>query len=402
MIAATNSYVGTLSQRLAAERVGLSARWLARLKELLPVEANDVFPSEQLLDHIPVLIGAIAAYLRAPADEAIAANTAVMDKARELGALRHEQQASVHQLLREYEILAEILETFVAEETSALGLSPTSDECFEVLQRLMRSTRALMRTTVDTFVAAYTATIQERNDRIKRFNQMASHELRSPVSTLLFAGTLLAADIGRADPERLAKLGATVRSNAERLSWLIDNIQRLTRLTDPLDTASEQLVEVSTIAAEVSRQLTEMAAARGVSIEVAPNLPAVTVDPARLELVLLNLVSNAIKYSDSAKSTPTVNVGVVSNAETGSMTICVRDNGLGIPQAAQEAVFDRFFRAHAHLDGKLGVSGSGLGLTIVAECVRAMDGSVRCESAEGEGTAFFVTLPDGPRPSAAK
>jgi hypothetical protein len=72
----------------------------------------------------------VAAYLRAPAEEEIAANAAVIAKARELGLLRHAQDASVHQLLHEYEILSEILESFVTDETRRLDLQPTSPECF--------------------------------------------------------------------------------------------------------------------------------------------------------------------------------------------------------------------------------------------------------------------------------
>src|SRR5262245_5139586 len=107
--ATAEDYAGVVSRRVEAERHILAGRWLSRLNELLTVEPNEVFPSEQLLDHIPALIGEIAAYLRAPANEEIAANTVVIEKARELGSLRHEQRASVHQLLREYEILADIL-----------------------------------------------------------------------------------------------------------------------------------------------------------------------------------------------------------------------------------------------------------------------------------------------------
>ena len=102
-IATAQEYAGVVSQRVAAERLTLPRRWLERLNELLTLEANEVFPSKQLLDHIPTLIEQIAAYLCAPADEEISANTTVIEKARELGHLRHTQQASVHQLLREYE-----------------------------------------------------------------------------------------------------------------------------------------------------------------------------------------------------------------------------------------------------------------------------------------------------------
>src|ERR1700759_3705734 len=101
--ATLEDFAGIVSQRVAAERHALAERWLLRLNEILTVDANDVFPSNQLLDHIPTLIQEIAAYLGAPDDEEIAANTIVIEKARELGLLRHQQQASVHQLLKEYE-----------------------------------------------------------------------------------------------------------------------------------------------------------------------------------------------------------------------------------------------------------------------------------------------------------
>ena len=396
-IAATENYATILSRRVVAERLTLAGRWLGRLKELLTVEVNDVFPSDRLLDHIPALIAEIAAYLRAPADEEIAANAAVIDKARELGALRHEQRASVHQLLREYEFLGEILETFLIDETVRLGLEPSSTECFAVLRRLTRSIATLMRTTVDTFVSEYTATIQAQSERIRAFNRAASHELRSPIGTILFAAGVLERDHVRLtqDGERMGKIATTVRSNAERLVWLVENLQRIARLSEPLDVPSEQRIEVETITTEVARQLEEMAKGRGVSIRVAPGLPTIVIDAARLELVLLNLVSNGIKYSDSRQMESFVEIAPASGAEDNSnvCTIVVRDNGIGIPEADQSAVFERFFRAHTQLDDELGVTGTGLGLAIVAECVEALGGSIRCESSPGHGTAFHITLP---------
>jgi signal transduction histidine kinase len=390
----TDSYAEIVSRRVAEERLTLAAQWLGRLQELVTVRLNDVFPSDQLLDHIPLLIDEIATYLRAPAAEEIAANTAVIAKARELGLLRHEQQASVHQLLREYEVLGEILELFVTEETERLGLRPTASECFDVLRRVTRAVRTLMRTTVDTFVSEYTTTIQERNERIRTFNQMASHEMRNPVGTLLFAAAALTHDNVRADATRLDKVAATIRGNAERLSWLIDNLQRLARLGDALDVPSEQRVELDALASEVARQLEEMAAARRVTIRVASDLPTLVADPARLELVLLNLVSNAIKYSDGSKADPFVEIAAgPAGADEHMCALVVRDNGLGIAEADQSAIFERFFRAHAHRDGELGITGTGLGLAIAVECVQALGGSIRCESAVNEGTAFFITVP---------
>jgi signal transduction histidine kinase len=393
-------YPALIAARIAAQRLSLASQWLSRLRGLLTVSANEVFPSEELLDHIPSLVDEIAGYLAAPADEAIAANAAVMDKARELGLLRHQQHATAHQLLHEYEILGEILEAFVVEETSRLTRQPTVAECFDVQRRLTGAVRVLMRTTVDTFISEYTTTIQEQNERIKAFNRAASHELRSPIGTLRFASALLENEVVRQDPQRLAKVASTVKSSTDRLAWLVENLQRIARISDPVDVPSEQLVDLTALGQEVARQLEEMAATRRVAIRVEPGLPKLVADPARLELVLLNLLANAIKYSDPAKPDCFVEVltarrheDAVLGDEGNSFTLCVRDNGLGIAEADQPAIFDRFFRAHAHRDLELGVTGTGLGLAIVIDCVQALGGAIRCESRTGEGTSFFITLP---------
>jgi signal transduction histidine kinase len=394
----TDSYGSTIATAVRAERFPIAAQWLARLNEILEVEPNRVFPSDQLLDHIPLLIAEIADYLRAPQSEEIAANTSVIEKARELGVLRHGQKASVHQLLREYEILGEILEQFIASETARLQLTPSPAECFEIVHRLARATRTLMRTTVDTFVGEYTATLQERNERIERFNRLTSHELRTPIGTLTFAAALLDSDLVRKEPQRLEQVAGVIRNNVDRLSWLITNVQRLARLDEPADLLSQQRVEVTMLATEACRQLEEMATARGVSITVQPALPTIETDPARLELILLNLISNGIKYSDPGKPVRYIEIGGdLAIGDDGTWTMVVRDNGLGVPREAQPAIFDRFFRAHEHLDAKLGVSGSGLGLSIVVDCVSAIGAAIDYESQPGVGTTFRITFRDADR-----
>lgn len=390
--AAIEDFASVVSKRISVERILLAGRWLHRLKDILTVQPNQVFPSQQLLDHIPVLIGEIAGYLYAPEEEEIAANTAVIEKARELGMLRHQQQASVHQVLREYEILDEILESFVVEETQRLGLAPTPAECFEICQRLTRASRTLMRTTIDTFISEYTSTIQERTERINRLNRMAGHEMRAPISTLLFGASVLEMESVKTDPERVTRIAQSIRSNAERLSASVDHLQRLARLAEPLDVPTEQRVEVSTVAQEVARQLAEMAAARDVTLRVADGLPELVADPAQIELLFLNLVSNGIKYSDERKPERFVEIGPLeSEAEAGTCTLVVRDNGLGIPPCDQPTIFERDDRANP--DGSPGMAGSGLGLAIAAECVQSLGGTIRCESVVDQGTSFYVTLP---------
>ena len=117
-----------------------------------------------------------------------------------------------------------------------------------------------------------------------------------------------------------------------------------------------------------------------------------TVDVGRLELTLLNLLSNGIKYSDPEKPERYVQVSADGGAAD-HCRILVRDNGIGIPAAALETIFARFTRAHGEREDLRGVDGIGLGLAIVQDCVRAMGGRVDVESTEGAGTLFTLTFP---------
>src|SRR5262245_45550450 len=145
----TTGFSAAIADRMAAEHATLAARWFSRLRELIPVTANEVFPSDRLLDHIPALIVDISAYVRAPEEEAIAANTLVVQKARELGALRHQQRASLHQVLREYQLLGNILLTFIEHESTRLLLTPGAAECVATVGRVHHAVGVLMQETVE-------------------------------------------------------------------------------------------------------------------------------------------------------------------------------------------------------------------------------------------------------------
>jgi len=85
----TTDFGDAIAARMRSEHRALAGRWFDRLIDILPVDARDIFPSDRLLDHVPSLILAISDYLRQPEGEAIVSNTLIIDKAGELGALRH-------------------------------------------------------------------------------------------------------------------------------------------------------------------------------------------------------------------------------------------------------------------------------------------------------------------------
>jgi signal transduction histidine kinase len=157
------------------------------------------------------------------------------------------------------------------------------------------------------------------------------------------------------------------------------------------DAPTVQEIQLSELAKEVFRQLEDMARARQVVLRAGDSLPTVHTDTASLELALINLVSNAIKYSDAAKAQRFVEIDARTTDR--GFELRVVDNGLGIPPDMVDKVFQRFVRAHAHLDSERGTQGSGLGLAIVEECLAAVNGSIRVESNEGRGTTFYLDIP---------
>ncbi len=384
-----------IAERLRVEHAELAARWLSRLVALLPVDPNEVFPTDHLLDHIPELIVEIANYLEFPAREEIAANAQVIGKARELGFLRYTQQASVHQIVREYRLFEGVLSTFIKEELSAAQASPSPDEVVEVMARTHQAINVLQQSTLEAFIEQYTDRVATQRTQLEAFNRMVSHELRQPLGTLQFALRLLRAPEGSRSDQDRERLMALLDRNVLRSLELTNQLTRLSGLYATEHNLQVQRVALKTIAEEAARQLRDMADAKGVTTRVSPLLPETVVDVAAVELILVNLISNAIKYSDPGKSRRFVEINPVPAPSGHGCAIEVRDNGLGIPGEFSEAVFNANFRAHAAQDATLGNTGLGLGLTIVKDCLRTLRGTISVQSREGEGTVFTVWFPEG-------
>ena len=388
----TTDFGDLIGARMRIEHQQLAARWFTRLLDLVPVNARDVFPTESLLDHVPALIVEISHYVCQPQAEAIASNTAILKKASELGALRHAQRASLHQVLREYQLLGGVLVSFVLEELERTSASPTASETVQLVSRLHDAVDVLSQATVEAFVGLYTQTIADQSERLEQLTRMAAHEWRQPLGVLQFGIRLLRRpDV---DPELIDRTLASVERSTQHLVDLTRRLEAMARLRSSDDNAVVQTVSVTTIAQEAARQLREMAQARGVEVRVA-EMPTLTVDVGRLELAFVNLLSNAIKYSDADKAERYVEVQAAIS-EDGFVRIEVRDNGVGIPAAALATIFERFTRAHLDQTEFRHVAGIGLGLSIVEDCVRAMGGRIEAQSVEKQGSRFILMLPAAP------
>ena len=391
----------SLARRLRANREDLTRRWLNRIADRVSIDPNRVFPTDQLLNHVPLLMDGIADYLEDPADE-ITADASVTGKAIELGALRFSQGFDAHEILKEYEILGGVLFAFLARTADEIDEPCTRGELLICAQRLFRAVSVIQQVTTTHYLWVAAEQVEEREERLQGFNRMVSHELKNRIGAVLGAGQLLEDPVIGANEAQRQKFAMVVVKNAEGMQDVLENLLELSRM-ESVDARQQRNVLLPDAAAEVARQLREMAQARGVQVRLAPDLPKVEVNAAAVELCLSNYISNAIKYSDPDKEERWVEVRASTHAVDGRGEVCkltieVHDNGLGVPPDARDGLFKRFFRAHGGT--VTGVEGTGLGLSIVRETVEALDGNAWAEF-DGPGSVFAISLPCRDRSEAA-
>lgn len=400
----------TLAERIRAQREDLTGRWLERIEARVSIEADRIFPSEELLDHMPVLMEGIADYIEDPADE-ISADMPVIAKAMELGELRLSQGFDAHEILKEYEILGGVLYHFTSSVAADSPAPCAKDELLTCGHRLFRAISVIEQVTTSQYLRMLGERVGEREERLRRFNRMITHELKNRVGAVIGAGQLLQEDWVGAD-ER-ARFATMVVDNAQSIQKVLENLTALARLEG--DRRRQQNIRLPEAVAEVFRQLRALARARQVRLRRGETLPDVEVNAAAVELCLSNYVSNAIKYSDRTKRERWVEVEAriedaahdgqrpaAHEARTGNghaadepetlreLVVRVRDNGLGVPEEQRGRLFERFFRAHEGADV---IEGTGLGLSLVKETAEALGGRAWAEFDDAGESVFAFALP---------
>jgi signal transduction histidine kinase len=377
-----------LAQQIRTGREEITRRWLERIAARVDLHPNRVFPTDELLDHVPLLMDRIADYLEDPAEE-ISADAPVIGKALELGELRWAQGFDAHEILKEYELLGGVLFQFMVRGVDEIDEPCTRSELLACSHRLFRAVSVIQQLTTEQYLRLAAEAVHEREERLRSFNRMVTHELKNRISSVLGAGQLLEDPDISADPARRARFAAMVTQNADAMQDVLQNLLELSRMDS--DARRQRNVPLPRAAAEVCRQLREMAQSSGVKVRI-EDLPEVEVNAGVVELCLANYVSNAIKYADPAKPERWVRVAGELRRDGGDceLVVVVEDNGLGVPEAAREQLFSRFYRAHGTITG---VAGTGLGLSIVRETVEGMGGRAWAEFDGVEGSRFLLALP---------
>jgi two-component system sensor histidine kinase BaeS len=229
------------------------------------------------------------------------------------------------------------------------------------------------------------AALEADREALRRFAADASHELRTPITSLMTFNELLQGKVGD-DPATRREFLDESQAQIERLDWLTTNLLDLSKLDSGLLKMTRQDCDLEELIAETVAVFAPQAQARGISLETA--LPAESVvarvDRARIEQVLGNLLSNALKFIPDGGR---VTVGLARHQA--SVEVWIEDTGVGIAAEDLPHVFERFYRAR-NSDGQ---PGSGLGLAIVKGIVEAHGGQVTVTSQLGMGSRFGFTLP---------
>ena len=225
------------------------------------------------------------------------------------------------------------------------------------------------------------AELEEANRNLESFSYSVSHDLRAPLRAISGYVQMLREDCGAALDARGTRYIDVIGSEARRLGTLIDDLLALSRLGR--SSLSLATVDVEALAREV---FAEVADGSAVELVFDGKLPAACGDRTMLRQALLNLITNAVKFSRAAER-PVVELGATSQA--GVNTYWVRDNGVGFDARYADKLFGVFQRLHRDDE----FEGTGVGLAIVQRVVRRLGGDVRAESRLGEGATFYFTLP---------
>jgi two-component system, OmpR family, phosphate regulon sensor histidine kinase PhoR len=244
-------------------------------------------------------------------------------------------------------------------------------------------------------VALHDVTASKKADQMRAdFVANVSHELRSPVSSLLgFIETLRGA--ARDDPEATERFLGIMASEAERMTRLINELLTLSKVETEEHIRPENSVELGPILDQVSATLSVRAVDRRMEIElqIPEDLPAIIGESDELTQVFLNLVANAVNYGRSGTAIRVVAAAQTSIPGTGGpgVSVAIINRGEGVPPDEIPRLTERFYRVDKGRSRKMG--GTGLGLAIVKHIVARHRGHLKIESEPGQKTSFTVFLP---------
>ncbi|NMI05114.1 sensor histidine kinase [Paenibacillus sp. SZ31] len=223
-----------------------------------------------------------------------------------------------------------------------------------------------------------------------------SHELRTPLNSVINFAQMISENADTMDQEEIVRFSTMIDHSGQELLTLINDILDLSKVeAGRLDIVLED-ISVAQLTEDAMNHFQLVAEKKGIQLHMnkKPGLPeTLWSDPQRVQQILRNLMSNAIKFTHRGKVTLTVNTKQIKNAgiQNRWLVFSVQDTGIGISEDKHHSIFEAFQQADGSISRKFG--GTGLGLSISRDLARLLGGSIELESVEGKGSTFHLYLP---------
>lgn len=261
-------------------------------------------------------------------------------------------------------------------------------------QRLLETCASLLALSLErdaSVLHAQQAQVQAETEKLRSSLLSAvSHDIRTPLAGIAGASSTLAAAFDSLDPATRQELLATVTEEAEALSRLVENLLHMTRLSSGVVTIDRQWHVIEEVIGSALTRMERQLVDRRIETDLDASLPMVHIDATLVELLLMNLIDNAAKYSP-----PETAIELSAQATDGGVTLTVSDRGRGFAAGDEAKIFDLFYRG-------LGASpdrrGTGIGLAICRAVVDVHGGRIEAANRPGGGATVRVTLPGGGAP----
>jgi PAS domain S-box-containing protein len=225
---------------------------------------------------------------------------------------------------------------------------------------------------------------RELNELKSKFVSIASHEFRTPLSTIMSSASLVSQYRLKGDFEKIDKHTARIKSNVNHLTAILNDFLSLGKLEEGRVEINPEPIRIGEFLNDIREELKpSLKEGQKIIVDCSENA-TINIDTRIIRNSLFNLLSNASKYSDTYR-----NIYLSCSLTADALTISVRDEGIGIPADDKKHMFDRFFRA----SNVTNIQGTGLGLNIVKRYINLLEGTITFESEYGKGSTFTISIP---------